>query len=375
MKRIGIITYHAAYNFGSVLQAYATQRAVEELGNEATIINYQPKTQIDYYKRMYRYKISPKFFIKDLSLLPVHGARKIRAQKYDSFIATEMHLTEKMYTTTAELDEVRDTFDVYVSGSDQIINKHSNELESDDWPAMDPYLLSFTKRKKISYASSPASMTQEEIERIAPALREFDALSAREHDAAEMMKRAVGKKVDNVVDPTLLLDDGVWRSVASRCKTIFPDKYAVYYTLDGTNKVWGRRKTLKVLAKQLGFPILVVTPFAFLPSDEELQGCHDFGPLDFLKAIDNASLVITDSYHGTLFSINFGVPFLSISDGSASSRRKDQILEKVSLENHIVRELDESILRAAEADWNVAATKSRLYELRDKSLAYLSDSL
>lgn len=85
--------------------------------------------------------------------------------------------------------------------------------------------------------------------------------------------------------------------------------------------------------------MLVITPFAYVPSDKYLINDHSFGPSEFIQAINNASLVITDSYHGTLFSLNLGTPFLSISSGSGSSTRKDQVLSRLHLSDHIVGSL------------------------------------
>ena len=267
MSSVGIITYHAAYNFGSVLQAYATQKAIEKLGYEATIINYRPATQRNYYE-LYRWKISTKFLVKDLTMLPVQRMRRLRRERYEAFIASKMNLTEMKYIDRRELTALSDCFDVYVSGSDQIINKHSNELESDSWDAMDPYLLMFTEKRKVSYASSPANMTVEEMKRIAPKLSRFDALSAREPDASKLMEELTSKKVETVLDPTLLLDSNEWAKIADGAQDSLPDNYILYYTLDGTNKLIKRRETLRRLSGELGLPILMLTPFGHISTRE-----------------------------------------------------------------------------------------------------------
>lgn len=372
MSSVAIITYHAAYNFGSVLQAYATQRAIEKLGHEATIINYRPATQRNYYE-LYRWKISAKFLVKDLTMLPDQRMRRLRQERYEAFIVSKMNLTGKEYTNRSELSSLSDRFDVYVSGSDQIINKHSNELESDSWDAMDPYLLMFTEKKKVGYASSPANMTVEDMRRIAPKLSRFDALSAREPDAAKLMEELTGKKVETVLDPTLLLDEGEWTKIADEAQDSLPDAYVLYYTLDGTNKLIKRRGVLRKLSQRMGLPILMLTPFAYIPPEKDLLSFPQAGPCEFLNAIRNAKLVVTDSYHGTLFSINFGTPFLSISDGSASSRRKDWIVQRLNCDSNLIRNVDDAIRKAPNT--TVAASSRELDYLRVASLKYLSSSL
>ncbi len=372
MNSVGIITYHAAYNFGSVLQAYATQAAIEKLGNRATIINYRPVTQRNYYK-LYRWKISAKFLAKDLTMLPVQRMRRLRQERYESFIRNKMHLTEKEYSGRDDLKELSNSFDVFVSGSDQIINKHSNELESDSWDAMDPYLLMFTDRRKVSYASSPANMTLEDMKKIAPKLSMFDALSAREPDAAKLMGELTGKKVETVLDPTLLQDGNEWAGIAGEAQDSLPGGYILYYTLDGTNKLIKRRESLRRLSNKYCLPILMLTPFAYIPQEKNLLSLPQAGPCEFLNAVRNARFVVTDSYHGTLFSINFGTPFLSISDGGPSSRRKDWVLQNLNCESNLISDIDEAIQRTPESI--KAATNKEISQLRADSLSYLSRAL
>ena len=88
-----------------------------------------------------------------MTMLPVAGKRKSRMERFEHFIHENMRLSQNQYHEPEELDELADAFDVVVSGSDQIINKHSNELERVDWKYMDPYLLAWAHCRKISYAS------------------------------------------------------------------------------------------------------------------------------------------------------------------------------------------------------------------------------
>ena len=372
MSSVGIITYHAAYNFGSVLQAYATQKAIEGLGHKATIINYRPITQRNYYE-LYRWKISLKFLVKDLTMLPVQRMRRLRQERYEAFIANKMNLTEKEYVDRRELSSLSKSFDVYVSGSDQIINKHSNELESDSWDAMDPYLLMFADKRKVSYASSPANMTLEDMKRIAPKLSMFDALSAREPDAAKLMGELTGKRVETVLDPTLLLDSNDWSKIADEAQDSLPDGYILYYTLDGTNKLIKRRGALRALSHELGLPVLMLTPFAYIPQEKDLLPLPQAGPCEFINAVRKASLVITDSYHGTLFSINLRVPFLSICDESKSAERKTAVLDALGLQVHRTQSLETALKSLSDA--REISCKSTLVDLRGKSLNYLGNSI
>lgn len=189
---IGLITYHAAYNYGSVLQAYATQSTITDMGHDVTVIDYRPLEGERYYERLYWRGLGLKSSLADLTMLPVAGLRKKRMRNFERFISTNIHVGQRRYQEPEELNSLADAFDVAVSGSDQIINKHSNELERVDWKYMDPYLLKWANCRKISYASSPATMTDDELRRIGPALVEFSALSAR--GTFRMRQTAAGKR-------------------------------------------------------------------------------------------------------------------------------------------------------------------------------------
>ncbi len=341
MSKVGIITYHAAYNYGSVLQAKATQEVVQKLGHEAQIIDYRPKAQTDYYRKLYRTAFGIKPFIKDLTMLPVGKQRKKRNARFEHFITEEFNLTPQIFSDPNDLNQLASTYDVVISGSDQLFNKHSNELENEPWSSMDPYLLTFVKKgKRISYASSPASMARDEVFSLADKLRRFDHLSAREKDAAELLAEVVGYDVPNVLDPTLLLNGDQWRKTAELVTGQLPQNYVVYYSLDGTNKMSKRVPVLKQLAERANVPVLAITPFAVLPYSKEIINGHDIGPLEFIKAIDGALLVVTDSYHGTLFAVNLDTPFWSISSGKSSSTRKDQALQRLHLGGRITPSIE-----------------------------------
>ena len=180
---VGIITYHAAYNYGSVLQAYATQTKIASMGHHVTMIDYRSEEGERYYRNLYFRGQGLKSTLADMTMLPVATKRKLRMERFERFIRENMRLSQNQYHKPGELGKLADAFDVAVSGSDQIINKHSNELERVGWGYMDPYLLAWAQCRKISYASSPATMTDEELDRIGPALARFDALSARERSA------------------------------------------------------------------------------------------------------------------------------------------------------------------------------------------------
>ena len=138
MKKIGIITYHSAYNYGSVLQAYATQYAVKKLGYDSEIINYRMKEQRKSYA-LYRMNCGMKSLLKDLMQFPVQDKRKQRVEKFEFFINTKLSLSKEC-SDLDEIEKIWNDYPIIISGSDQIWNKHSLEMEHNDIKFMYPYL-------------------------------------------------------------------------------------------------------------------------------------------------------------------------------------------------------------------------------------------
>jgi polysaccharide pyruvyl transferase WcaK-like protein len=309
-------------------------------------------------------------------MLPGLRAKKLKAKRFERFITNLVVSDPEIFAYPNDLAVIANQYDIFISGSDQIINKHSNELESEDWSAMAPYLLEFTERKKISYASSPANMTEEELMKIAPALNEFNALSAREKSSAELLEKVLKRDVTPVLDPTLLLDQGQWAKLADKAHLPLPEKYIVFYSLLGPRPMKKLSAQLKALYQATGYKIVIVTPFSLSKDTDWCIDGASFGPLEFLAAMRSASGVITDSYHGTLFSINFGVPFISISDGTGANKRKNQILEALSLTDHIVNYTNNFPTGMASfKQLDIDALEAQIQMLRTHSVEYLKRSL
>ena len=375
MANVGLITYHSAYNFGSMLQAYATQLAIEGMGHDCRIIDYRPRQQRHYYLDLVNVHSGFKPFVRSVFLLSSLPARKRRSARYEQFMHDYMKLTD---TTYLEVEDVRGAdkqFDVLVSGSDQIINKHSNELAAEDWSAMGPYLLSFTDKPKVSYASSPANMTDEELRHIAPELEKFQHLSAREPQSAKKLAEILHKDVVNVLDPTLLIDAAHWSELAKKAHNKLPKQYLVFYSLVGPRPMKSLRPQLQKLAERTKMKMVMITPFAPVKNTSWSVDASDYGPLEFLKAVRGAQSVITNSYHGTLFSLNFGVPFWSISSGTGADLRKDEILHALGLEDRIVSGVGSLSPGTLLTPVDPVAYAPVLSQKREASRSYLVDAL
>ena len=103
---IGLITYHAAYNYGSVLQAYATQSTITDMGHDVTVIDYRPLEGERYYERLYWRGLGLKSSLADLTMLPVAGLRKKRMRNFERFISTNIHVGQRRYQEPEELNSL-----------------------------------------------------------------------------------------------------------------------------------------------------------------------------------------------------------------------------------------------------------------------------
>lgn len=132
-KKLGIITYHSAYNYGSVFQAYALQQYLVNQfpGCQIKMINYRLEKQKEYYK-IVRFQFGKMALIKDILQLPILNKRITRSQKFENFINEKFLLTSE-YTEPEEVYDIYSDFDIIISGSDQIWNKHSCELHTNEW--------------------------------------------------------------------------------------------------------------------------------------------------------------------------------------------------------------------------------------------------
>lgn len=372
--RVGLITYHSAYNFGSVLQAYATQTVVEEIVGNCEIINYRTEEQkrvysIFVWSKGWRFLIS---LVNNILILTKLDERKKRVSSYETLFGQIFNLSEEC----SEPDEVYrlwDKYDLIISGSDQIWNKHSKELHYISWDYMMPYLLNGYKGRKISYASSIAHMNEEEIKRILPYIQEFEAISFREKSSAQKIAGLINKKVDNVLDPTFLLNKEEWIK-RFNLSSIKGDKYILFYALNRRRDTKNILPIIEEYSRKIGVKIKMITPLGFFRKTKNIEMLEEVGPVDFLNLIYNAESVITDSYHGTILSVNFQKDVFSICGRNASDFRKTDILERIGLQDRVINDIRDLLDREFDSiDYEKVGEAVLL--LKEHSMYYLRSSL
>ena len=175
---IGLITYHSAYNFGSALQAFATQYILERLGHEVKIIDYRTPSQTLWYTKDITIKKGKRSLIEAPFFLRIWRSRRRRARKFEAFMSDKMNLTARTLTCFKDFKDV--SYPILISGSDQVWNYKCGEFRFEPWDAIRPYFLDFgSPKKRIAYASSFGVPTEKYVMECTPYLDRDDSLSTR----------------------------------------------------------------------------------------------------------------------------------------------------------------------------------------------------
>ncbi len=352
MKKIGIITLHFYENFGSVLQAYALQEKIKDLYPEAdiAIINYIPDgsryTYFSEQKLQNRYEEKRKLF--DIFRFNVLGI-------------PEVTLTSK------DLSEL-DSFDYLITGSDQVWNPEITHFD----PA---YFLNFADRKtvKISYAASLAicsSHPQMSGNIFRKFLPEFDFISIREKKHEDYIQSFADVKVETVVDPTLLLTKEAYAPIISKTDLCEEKYILLYFLTHDPNAI----DVGNMLAHKYGFKLIHY--FADMPDRLFHANSDDFsfvGPEEFLWYVNNAELVFTNSFHGTVFSILFEKPFYTYTAKREMLSRVIYLTEMIGLESR--RLTGYMPPNDITLDINFHTAKEDLQKKRDEAISFLSTAL
>ena len=341
--KVGILTILNVNNYGAELQCCALYRKLQQLGYDAEVINYlfgiHPEHVFDGEKRTV--PIPLKQLIK-VKLLPVvqnmfcmfhQKNKRLRNKRFDEFHAKYNHLTSTVYPSVKSLYEAKFNYDVLCIGSDQVWNYMKGY-------SLEPFFACFDKNntKKITYASSIglSSLSVEAEQVFKKELANFASISVREQQASEILEKLLNRKIDVVLDPTLILNKKEWLEVA-KYEMCPKEKYLLVYIV--TIKPCDYVLTLaRHIAKRRNLKIVRICRDAYPEhSGSDVEEILTAGPSDFVGLFSKAEFVVTNSFHGTVFSINFSKPFYSvIKSHHSTNSRLTSILKKLGLEDRIV---------------------------------------
>lgn len=357
--KIGILTFHFSDNFGAVLQAYALRRWLVTQGHQAEFINYHPDYVEDGGKLL---PPSSKENIKaNLKIIYLHLAnlqRKISGNnhqkvKFESFRKETLGVISKKLRTLTDLSSANFNYDIIITGSDQVWNPSTQK-------GLDPaYFLAFTTVgvRRISYAASfgkdllPEAYHQE----ARSLLSGMDAISVRERSGVQIVATVAGREAACVPDPTLLHSE---YSALVESSTDAHTGHVFCYALRTGE---GVREVANLAAQRLGTE--VISPYNVHRRWREIGTTVYPGPADWLRQVKQASFVVTNSFHGTVFSIIFRKPFVVVGlpGGKADlNARAKNLLASVGLMHRFVETenwMQAEALLTEQIDWDSVAEK------------------
>lgn len=358
--KIGVITYHQVYNYGSCLQAYATQKVFEDMGATPEIINYVPKRYINYgsFKQIYN---ESKFYhsniLKCLLIsflkMPSYKAQSKSFQKFEKYLKLTQTVTDET------IGILSDKYDLYCTGSDQVWNNFFVPR------FIKPYFLEFANEGKrcIAYAASfgKSSFNDEEKLLLKNYLKKYEHISVREKSAKKIIESLGYQDIKQVLDPVYMLSKEEWRKLQESISV--PKQYILVYQLHHDSKAV---EIAEKLSKKTGIEILRIK------TTYHQRGKHKSVMLpsvnQFLTLIDRAAYIVTDSFHGTSFSINFEKQFY-VTYPSKFSTRIQSVLELFGLTDRVV----ENNFTEGEIDYG--KVNSELNKFRKDNLDYLRSVL
>ncbi|MDY0247612.1 MAG: polysaccharide pyruvyl transferase family protein [Methanosarcina mazei] len=358
---VGIITFHHANNYGAVLQAYALSRYIQSCGYEPKIIDYRPIYLHDTYRKVNW---------KALGL--THPVKWRACRNFDTFRDEHLRLTSQFFKTCDEMKKNLPIFDSYVCGSDQIWNPNLTFDELD--PA---FFLEFAPKssRRISYAASfgMEKLPTKYLETFKNLSGNLDYISVREKSGASIIKKVLGIQPQHVVDPTLLMAD--LKSFGSRRSIKIGSPYILFFRLKKESNIYN---VVSALREKIDTRILTITQNAKFwqePGEKYLNP----DPSTWIELFKNASGIITNSFHATIFALLFKKPFISVKltgENTGKNSRISELLAKVGLsnrfvDNHTNQSVDEIFLE--KIDWDYVF--SSLESLRKDSEEFLKNSL
>ena len=339
-KRIGILTFHRADNLGAVLQAYALTRVLRErFGADAEIIDYRvPKVEIN------------GRITKGLRAFAMRIYYAVKHRSFELFRREHLRLSAECSKET--VSAIADGYDAFVTGSDQVFN-----YDCSGWD--DGYFLDFVPagKEKYSYAASVGNyeFTAEEKKHTAELLDGFGCVSVRESSAYTALERLSGEKLRTDPDPVMLLSGEEWKEIMPS-HPLCRQKYLFLYLIQPDAGIISEAEKY---ASAHGLKII--------NNKKSPEFILHGSPAEFLRWIQDAECVFTNSFHGTAFSLVFGKSLaadIRLSDGRVNTRVRD-LLSLMGAERCIIS--DEHTSPAA------VDAQAEMQRLRDGAFAYIAE--
>lgn len=371
MKKIGTITFHESINYGALLQTYALQYYLNNQGYDSEVIDYRNSERgikhMSFSRKLVHHiwhRVIKKMLIGE-----------IRQRKTANFINKNITLSKKKYTNYSMLYNEPPIYDAYITGSDQVWNPKNTSGDSS-------YFLTFAPKDKLKISYAPSFgvtvLNDKHKEKYKEWLLGIDYLSVREKEGQAIIKDLVNKNATMTVDPTLLLKKEEWEKIAVPYRNRKP--YVLCYHMPGDKIVNGAiSRIAKHIAKKNDWDVISIGQKEYMKLIPGNKKIFDAGPDEYVGLFQNADFVLTNSFHGTVFSIIFNKPFYvpinrNLPPEKVLSSRISSLLNILSIENRLISANDELNLDYS-ANIDYTKVNSLLKKAREESQKFLNDAL
>ena len=363
--KIGLITIYHVPNYGSVLQAYATKILLEKFGVECKMIKYRYPNEWHWEQGTFKTPWIRRIFRKLFPLKKNTHLQRFRKQNYNF---------TKLYKNLSELcSEDWKDYDAFVVGSDQVWNARYVKGDS-------AFMLSFAPNNKLKFsiASSFAmeSLPEHIREKYRKHLSKFTAISVREQNGLKILREDLKLKIPSrvLLDPTMLLSRHDWLNIIARSDFRKTRPYILFYML---SYAFEPRpyifKVLKHFKETMDCDVIALEGYT---KPNLAQGVHmknmcNSSIEEFIDLFANADLVITSSFHGTAFALNFGIPLISIVPEGNGDDRQTTLLKSVGCESNAIKVGFD--IEHIEAGYDVTRVQKSLDTIRNENKKWISD--
>lgn len=367
MKKVGVITMHRVMNVGSVLQAYALCEKLNQLGVSAEVIDYQ------YPNHFHRKNVHSLSFIEKIKLFPFRVKYYLlyrgtaQKRRFNTFITKRMRLSN-YYPDRRSIYANPPHYDIFLTGSDQVWNPRCMNGDG-------VFFCDFTRKGlKASYSASfTVSDIPDSLKTAYSAyLKTYKFIGVRERSAVALVESLSGKDATVVCDPTLLLtkEDYIKLSHDSEFKKN-RDPYILVYALSYAYDPYPQiDRVVDEVKKRLGYDVIYLHANS-VDHYHFGKSITSAGPAEVIDLFLNAKFVITSSFHGTAFAINFEIPFISVvPDNNAEDSRITSLLAILELTNQAVT-TKQVLPNDLSLSVEYSTVRTRLNDYRNKSESFL----
>jgi hypothetical protein len=363
--RIGILTFVWSRNYGAKLQAWALQSLISSLGYECEVINF--KREHDSRYRFIMGLMRGGQFGRCVREILIDFLKWQKHSRLDAFTTQQMRLSTETCLSSDDLSRISGRYAAIVCGSDQVWNPDLTRA------SQSCYLLDFPARKemmRISYAASIGKnfINESLVEYFSRCLKKFDAISVREKSAVDLVMSLAEKDVTTVLDPTLLLNQAQWSPLCADVDIAEP--YLLVYSI-GPEPQGIFSELIERVAQRRG--LRIVTFHQRVHYQNEIRRFPNAGPREFLGLFSKAAFVVTNSFHGTAFSLIFKKPFFCIRLDNLNSRQRD-LLNALDIGDRLI--VDASTTDSQiDSEIDHAHVEMKLQALRVSSITFLDNAL